>query len=102
MKNLQTSQIALLKSYANLLLHWNTIHNLSGAKDIQSIQKNIQDSLYPLSLEELNLHTKTNLLDVGSGNGFPSIPLGIALGVPTILCEPNSQKAAFCKILKRI
>lgn len=39
MKNLQTSQIALLKSYANLLLHWNTIHNLSGAKDIQSIQK---------------------------------------------------------------
>ncbi|WP_298060467.1 16S rRNA (guanine(527)-N(7))-methyltransferase RsmG [uncultured Helicobacter sp.] len=100
MKNLQTSQIALLKSYANLLLHWNTIHNLSGAKDIQSIQKNIQDSLYPLSLKELNLHTKTSLLDVGSGNGFPSVPLGIVLGIPTILCEPNAKKAAFLQNVK--
>ena len=100
MKNLQTSQITLLESYANLLLHWNAIHNLSGARDIQSIQKNIQDSLYPLDLKELNLHTKTSLLDVGSGNGFPSVPLGIALEIPTILCEPNAKKAAFLQNIK--
>lgn len=97
---LQSSQIALLKSYANLLLHWNAIHSLSGAKDIPSIQKNIQDSLYPLSLKQLKLEAKTSLLDVGSGNGFPSIPLGIALNIPTILCEPNAKKAAFLQNVK--
>lgn len=97
---LQSSQIALLESYANLLLHWNAIHSLSGAKDIPSIQKNIQDSLYPLSLKQLKLEAKTSLLDVGSGNGFPSIPLGIALNIPTILCEPNAKKAAFLQNVK--
>lgn len=100
LQTLQPSQIAQLESYTNLLLRWNTIHSLSGAKDLQSIQKNIQDSLYPLSLEELNLHTKTSLLDVGSGNGFPSVPLGIALNIPTILCEPNAKKAAFLQNVK--
>ncbi|WP_245596266.1 16S rRNA (guanine(527)-N(7))-methyltransferase RsmG [Helicobacter rodentium] len=100
LQTLQPSQIAQLESYANLLLRWNAIHSLSGAKDSQSIQKNIQDSLYPLSLKELNLHTKTSLLDVGSGNGFPSVPLGIVLGIPTILCEPNAKKAAFLQNVK--
>ncbi len=98
--SLQSSQIALLESYAKLLLHWNTIHSLSGAKDLPSIQKNIQDSLYPLELDTLNLHAKTSLLDVGSGNGFPGIPLGIALEIPTILCEPNAKKAAFLQNVK--
>lgn len=98
--SLQSSQTALLNSYANLLFRWNSIHNLSGAKDIQSIQKNIQDSLYPLNLDVLKLHTKTSLLDVGSGNGFPSIPLGIILKIPTILCEPNTKKAAFLQNIK--
>lgn len=97
---LQVSQIALLESYANLLLRWNAIHSLSGAKDLPSIQKNIQDSLYPLNLNQLKLETKTCLLDVGSGNGFPSIPLGIALNIPTILCEPNAKKAAFLQNVK--
>lgn len=100
LQTLQPPQIAQLESYANLLLRWNTIHSLSGAKDLQSIQKNIQDSLYPLSLKELNLHAKTSLLDVGSGNGFPSVPLGIALNIPTILCEPNAKKAAFLQNVK--
>lgn len=97
---LQASQIALLESYANLLLRWNAIHSLSGAKDLPNIQKNIQDSLYPLNLNQLKLETKTCLLDVGSGNGFPSIPLGIALNIPTILCEPNAKKAAFLQNVK--
>lgn len=97
---LQPTQITLLESYANLLLQWNTIHSLSGAKDLPSIYKNIQDSLYPLSLESLKLQEKSSLLDVGSGNGFPSIPLGIALNIPTTLCEPNAKKASFLQNIK--
>ena len=88
----------LLESYAQMLLQWNRIHSLSGAKDLKAIYKNIQDSLYPL--QYLELSHKTLLLDIGSGNGFPAIPLHIALGIPTILCEPNAKKAAFLQNIK--
>ena len=88
----------LLESYAQMLLQWNRIHSLSGAKDLETIYKNIQDSLYPL--EQLEFSNKTLLLDIGSGNGFPAIPLHIALGIPTILCEPNAKKAAFLQNVK--
>ncbi|MDY3113400.1 MAG: RsmG family class I SAM-dependent methyltransferase, partial [Helicobacter sp.] len=47
-----------------------------------------------------NLAKKSLLLDIGSGNGFPAVPLGIMLGIPTILCEPNAKKAAFLQNLK--
>lgn len=53
-----------------------------------------------MNLESLNLWVKTSLLDVGSGNGFPSIPLGIVLNIPTILCEPNTKKSAFLQNIK--
>lgn len=84
-----------LEDYAIMLLEWNKIHSLSGAKSLEIIQKNIEDSLYPLEIESLKLRGKKFLFDVGSGNGFPAIPLGIVLGSKVILCEPNAKKAAF-------
>lgn len=90
----------LLKKYEEMLLKWNKIHSLSGAKDIEGIRKNITSSLYPLELEALHLEDKKLLLDVGSGNGFPAIPLGIMLGIKTILCEPNVKKASFLQNIK--
>ncbi len=89
---LNSKQNALLESYTDNLLRWNAIHNLSGARDKSGIQDNIKSSLYPLRF----LDSKPSvLLDVGSGNGFPAVPLGIALEIPTILCEQNAKKAAF-------
>ncbi|WP_299548531.1 16S rRNA (guanine(527)-N(7))-methyltransferase RsmG [uncultured Helicobacter sp.] len=95
---LSANQKELLESYTQMLLSWNAIHSLSGAKDYKSIQKNIENSLYPLS--QIDLKNKRLLLDIGSGNGFPAIPLHIALNLPTILCEPNAKKAAFLQNIK--
>ncbi|MDE5602669.1 MAG: 16S rRNA (guanine(527)-N(7))-methyltransferase RsmG [Helicobacter sp.] len=89
-----------LEAYRIFLQKWNKIHSLSGAKDSNEILKNIEDSLYPLSIQVLNLTEKKILFDVGSGNGFPAIPLGIALNIPVILCEPNAKKAGFLQNLK--
>lgn len=89
-----------LEDYAIMLLEWNKIHSLSGAKSLEMIQKNIEDSLYPLEIESLKLRDKKFLFDVGSGNGFPAIPLGIVLGSKVILCEPNAKKAAFLQNVK--
>ncbi|MCI5968944.1 16S rRNA (guanine(527)-N(7))-methyltransferase RsmG [Helicobacter sp.] len=95
---LNHKQQELLENYTQMLLSWNAIHSLSGAKDAKSIQKNIENSLYPLS--KVNLNNKHLLLDIGSGNGFPAIPLHIALEIPTILCEPNAKKASFLQNIK--
>lgn len=95
---LSNTQQELLERYAQMLLSWNAIHSLSGAKDYNSIYKNIQDALYPL--DSIHLWHKTLLLDIGSGNGFPALPLHIALKIPTILCEPNVKKASFLHNLK--
>lgn len=89
-----------LESYKEFLQKWNKIHSLSGARDSKEILKNIEDSLYPLSIQALNLTEKKMLFDVGSGNGFPAVPLGIVLKIPVILCEPNAKKAAFLQNLK--
>ncbi|WDL73634.1 16S rRNA (guanine(527)-N(7))-methyltransferase RsmG [Helicobacter winghamensis] len=95
---LSTAQQELLENYTQMLLSWNAIHSLSGAKDTKDIQKNIENSPYPLS--KIDLGHKHLLLDIGSGNGFPAIPLHIALRIPTILCEPNAKKAAFLQNIK--
>ncbi|WP_104722346.1 16S rRNA (guanine(527)-N(7))-methyltransferase RsmG [Helicobacter mesocricetorum] len=97
---LSLEMLQKLESYREFLHKWNKIHNLSGAKDSKEILKNIEDSLYPLSLQALNLQEKKILFDVGSGNGFPAVPLGIALQIPVVLCEPNAKKAAFLQNLK--
>lgn len=97
---LTTQANQALESYAKLLLEWNGIHSLSGARDLQSVYKNIQDSLYPLEFLGEALRNKTKLFDVGSGNGFPAVALGIALGIEVVLCEPNAKKAAFLQNLK--
>lgn len=57
------------------LLHWNRTHNLTAITDpIEGIEKHLVDSLTLLPL----LTVDERLLDVGSGGGFPGLPLKIA------------------------
>lgn len=81
-----------LEVYANRLLEWNKIHNLSGASTLDSIKENIIDSLYPLRFVD----SFVSCLDIGSGGGFPAIVLSIALPqVRFILTEPRVKRFAF-------
>ena len=93
---LTKEMISSFAKYRELLLSWNEKFNLTAITDLDEIEeKHFIDSLY---LDKfVSLDNKT-LLDVGSGAGFPGIPLAIAH--PTLkvtLLESNGKKVTFLK-----
>ena len=83
-----------LKRFTELLLEWNKIHNLTGAKTVQDVERNIEDSLFPTTFIE----KPSSILDVGTGAGFPGLILAVAYpDVKTVLCEPRKKRAMFLK-----
>lgn len=83
-------------AYCEELLTWGKTHNITGYKDKDSIIRNILDSIAPLEfIEDFKV-----ALDIGSGCGFPAIPLAIVnRDKYFILLEPNNKRVAFLKIL---
>ena len=88
--------ISKLERYTEILLEWNKIHNLSGAKDTKRVYENIVDSLYPL----LFIDMPKRLLDVGTGAGFPGLILAIAMPQTDVtLAEPLKKRVAFLRFV---
>lgn len=69
---------ARLARYHSLLAEWNQHMNLTGDTDFDSaIDRLYLDSLAPLSMAEA-FPEGASLIDVGTGAGFPGLPLAIA------------------------
>jgi 16S rRNA (guanine527-N7)-methyltransferase len=86
-----------IQKYKELLFKWNRIHNLTGAKDENTIDKFIYDAIFPVSF----LPICKNLLDIGTGAGFPGMIL--AIGMPdtqVTLVEPLAKRASFLQFVK--
>jgi 16S rRNA (guanine527-N7)-methyltransferase len=75
------------------LLRWNRRINLTAIVDpVEGIEKHLVDSLtlFPV------LAGQERLLDIGSGGGFPSIPLKIVLGeLQAVSMDASQKKIAF-------
>lgn len=97
---LTTPQIDLIKLYLHELQEWNEKINLTGLTSRQRILRELLiDSLIPAP----HLPEEGSLLDVGSGAGFPAIPLKICKPRLKIhLMEINSRKVSFLKQVIRI
>ena len=86
-----------VQKYKEHLFKWNKIHNLTGAKDEQTINEFIYDAVFPVSF----LPKVKNLLDIGTGAGFPGMIL--AFGLPdtmVTLVEPLAKRASFLQFIK--
>nr|WP_229668911.1 16S rRNA (guanine(527)-N(7))-methyltransferase RsmG [Edaphobacter acidisoli] len=87
---------AKLSQYLNLLFKWNARTNLTAIRDPgQIVQRHFGESLF--AGRHVGFETKT-LLDLGSGAGFPGLP--IALLRPEIavtLAESQNKKATFLR-----
>ena len=94
---LSRAQLFALGLYERELLDWNTRFNLTAIRDPQEIYiKHFLDSLTCL----LAMHEPlpTRLVDVGTGAGFPGIPLKIiAPKMHLTLVESVGKKAEFCR-----
>ncbi|MBD3807704.1 MAG: 16S rRNA (guanine(527)-N(7))-methyltransferase RsmG [Epsilonproteobacteria bacterium] len=85
-----------LEKFSDILLEWNKIHNLTGAKDKKSVYENIIDALYPVSFIDF----PKSILDVGTGAGFPGLVLAIVKEESHFtLCEPLKKRAAFLRFV---
>jgi len=86
-----------IQKYKELLFKWNKIHNLTGAKDEKTINEFIYDAVFPVSF----LPKSKNLLDIGTGAGFPGMILAIALpDTEVTLVEPLKKRASFLQFVK--
>ena len=79
-----------LDKFEGLLLLWNKTHNLISKSQATKIKEHIEDSL---SIAHL---LGRNIMDLGSGGGFPGIPIAITCPKKKIfLVERKQSKAAF-------
>ncbi len=78
-----------LNQYARAVLDRNASLNLTGARDGAAVAAHVHDSLSLLPF------VREPLVDVGSGAGFPGLPLAIVTGYRVTLIESTAKKARF-------
>ena len=90
--------IIKFQKYLDLLMEWNQKINLTALKtEEEIIEKHFYDSL--LMAEEIKFDDQS-LLDVGTGAGFPGIPLKIVFeDLFVTLLEPTLKRVNFLDIV---
>jgi 16S rRNA (guanine527-N7)-methyltransferase len=85
--------------YLHLLHKWNQAYNLTAIRDINDmVSRHVLDSLAILPWVR-----GQHLLDVGSGAGFPGIPLALARPeLHVVLLDSNGKKIRFLEEAKRL
>lgn len=94
---LNANQIEALQQYEQELLLWNKQYNLTAIRDQKGIRmKHFIDSLSCLIYLGERLPFK--IIDVGTGAGFPGIPLKIAIpNIRITLVDSIGKKTSFCR-----
>ena len=89
-----------LNLYGNLLLEWNEKINLTAITDDEGIAvKHFADSISVLPIMKKK---KATLIDVGTGAGFPGIPLKIACpGLEVTLLDSLNKRINFLEEVKK-
>jgi 16S rRNA (guanine527-N7)-methyltransferase len=92
--SLTDEQIGQIQRYMALLLKWNEAMNLTAIRDpLEILYRHFCESMFAASLIPVG---GGRLADVGSGGGFPGLPLKIARpDLDVCLIDSNVKKATF-------
>ena len=97
LENLSETFFDEVENYIEILNRWNRVHNLTRMNK-NEIYHSIFDSVFPLT----NIKFQ-NFLDIGTGAGFPAIPIVLALKSQIqngFLVEPRIKRSSFLHVLK--
>ena len=95
-------QVVYIQQYIRILLAWNEKINLTAIRDpLEILYRHICESMFAAGAVPVE---KGRLADVGSGAGFPGIPLKIMCPkLQVFLIESNMKKATFlAEVLRNI
>src|ERR1700720_1448061 len=87
-------QVLQIQQYIKILLLWNEKMNLTAIRDpLEILNRHFCESMYAAAAVPVE---NGRLADVGSGGGFPGIPLKIIRpDLQVFLIESNIKKATF-------
>lgn len=87
-----------LADYFALLRRWNQAIRLVGSPTGEALRLHAEDAAALLE----HLPRQARVVDVGSGSGFPAIPLAIwRRDLDLVLLEPSAKKHAFLRACRR-
>jgi 16S rRNA (guanine527-N7)-methyltransferase len=95
-------QVMSLITYERELMDWNQKFNLTAIREMEAIRtKHFLDSFSCVLAWKAN--PPTRLVDVGTGAGFPGLPLKILYpNLQLTLVESVGKKAMFCQHIARV
>jgi 16S rRNA (guanine527-N7)-methyltransferase len=111
--SLSGAQLAHISTYVDILLHWNSRINLTAIRDPEEIvTRHFGESLFAArhlfpeicsaATSAPSLPRASTVADVGTGAGFPGIPIKLwAKEVILTLIESNQRKAVFLREVAR-
>lgn len=93
---LSPRQLDQTSTYINLLLKWNAKVNLTAVRRPEEIVTRHFGESFFAAAHALGSGSQETVIDLGSGGGFPGLPLAMfAPAAQVTLIESNSKKAAF-------
>ena len=101
---LSSAQLQSISTYIDILLHWNTRINLTAVRDPEKIvTRHFGESLFAArQVFPSKIASGLHVADLGSGAGFPGIPIKLwAPDIALTLIESNHKKAAFLQEVVR-
>jgi len=99
--DLSEQQQQQFESYYRLLNEWNQVMNLTSITDKDAVY--IKHFLDSLSLSQVVMFQNQSLLDVGSGAGFPGLPLKIVFpNLEITVVEATHKRVRFMQEVVRV
>src|SRR6202140_5545495 len=100
---LSDSQLDALEVYLDLLLRWNAKLNLTAIRDPEEIvTRHFGESLFAARQLFPASDSRETAIDIGSGAGFPGLPLNFwSSSLVLTLIESNQRKATFLREVVR-
>ena len=96
---LSSSLIGQVSTYLDLLIRWNARISLTAIREPEEIiQRHFGESFFTAAHLATRLNPHAELLDYGSGPGFPGLPIQLFLPeLRVTLAESQAKKVAFLR-----